>query len=36
MLNPNGKGKMMPYRNVLSAKEIEAVVDYTRSLAKAR
>ncbi|MBK9147053.1 MAG: cytochrome c [Flavobacteriales bacterium] len=32
----NGKGKMMPYRNVLTAKEIEAVVDYTRTLGKAR
>lgn len=32
----NGKGAMAPYRNVLTAKEIEAVVDYTRSLGKAR
>lgn len=31
-----GKGKMMPYRNVLTPKEIEAVVDYTRGLGKAR
>lgn len=32
----NGKGKMMPYRNVLMAKEIEAVVDYARTLGKAK
>lgn len=32
----NGKGKMMPYKNVLSAKEIETVVDYTRTLGKKR
>lgn len=32
----NGKGKMMPYRNVLTAKEIETVVDYARTLGKAR
>lgn len=32
----DGKGKMMPYKNVLSPKEIEAVVDYTRGLGKAR
>jgi mono/diheme cytochrome c family protein len=32
----NGKGKMMPYKNVLTAKEIEAVVDYTRKLGQAR
>jgi mono/diheme cytochrome c family protein len=32
----NGKGKMMPYKNVLTAKEIEAVVDYTRTLGKTR
>lgn len=32
----NGKGKMMPYKNVLTAKEIEAVVDYARTLGKAR
>ncbi|MCB9182279.1 MAG: cytochrome c [Flavobacteriales bacterium] len=31
-----GKGKMMPYKNVLTPKEIEAVVDYTRGLGKAR
>lgn len=31
-----GKGKMMPYKNVLTAKEIEAVVAYTRGLGKAR
>ena len=32
----NGKGKMMPYKNVLTAKEVEAVVDYTRTLGKTR
>lgn len=32
----NGKGKMMPYRNVLTAKEIEAVVDYARTLGRTR
>lgn len=32
----NGKGKMMPYKNVLTAKEIETVVDYTRTLGKKR
>ncbi|HRD52198.1 MAG TPA: c-type cytochrome [Flavobacteriales bacterium] len=32
----NGKGKMMPYKNVLTAKEIEAVVDYTRTLGKTK
>lgn len=32
----NGKGKMMPYKDVLTAKEIEAVVDYSRTLGKAR
>ncbi|MBK9177365.1 MAG: cytochrome c [Flavobacteriales bacterium] len=32
----NGKGAMAAYRHVLTAKEIEAVVDYTRSLGKAR
>lgn len=31
-----GKGAMAAYKNVLTAKEIEAVVDYTRSLGKAR
>jgi cytochrome c6 len=31
-----GKGKMMPYKDVLTAKEIEAVVDYSRTLGKAR
>lgn len=32
----NGKGKMMPYKNVLSAKEIAAVVDYARVVGKKR
>jgi mono/diheme cytochrome c family protein len=32
----NGKGAMMPYRNTLSAKEIEQVVDYVRTLGKAK
>lgn len=32
----DGKGKMMPYKNVLTPKEIEAVVEYTRGLGKAR
>lgn len=32
----NGKGKMMPYKNVLTAKEIEAVVDYARTLGKTK
>lgn len=30
-----GKGTMMPYKDVLNAKEIEAVVAHVRSLAKA-
>ncbi|MFN3874422.1 MAG: c-type cytochrome [Flavobacteriales bacterium] len=32
----NGKGKMMPYKGVLTAKEIEAVVDYARALGKSK
>ncbi len=28
-----GKGGMLPYQNVLSAQEIERVVDHVRSLA---
>lgn len=32
----NGKGMMMPYKSVLTAKEIEAVVDYARTLGKER
>jgi mono/diheme cytochrome c family protein len=28
----NGKGAMMPYKNVLTAAEIEAVVAHVRSL----
>jgi len=28
-----GKGQMMPYKNVLSAKEIELVVEHVRTLA---
>ena len=31
----NGKGAMMPYKNVLTAKQIEAVVDHARKLRKA-
>lgn len=31
----NGKGVMMPYKNVLTPKQIEAVVDHVRSLRKA-
>jgi cytochrome c6 len=30
----NGKGGMMAYRNVLSAKEIDAVVDHVRTLGR--
>lgn len=29
-----GKGTMQPYKNVLTAREIEAVVDHVRSLGK--
>jgi len=32
----NGKGRMMPYKNTLGPKEIEAVVDYARTLGKKR
>ena len=32
----NGKGAMMPYKNVLTPKQIEAVVDHVRTLRKAR
>ena len=32
----NGRAAMMPYKNVLSAKEIDAVVDHVRSLGKAK
>ena len=31
----NGKGAMMPYKNVLTSKQIEAVVDHVRTLRKA-
>lgn len=31
-----GKGAMMPYKDVLSTKEIDAVVDYVRTLGKAK
>lgn len=31
----NGKGAMMPYKNVLTPKQIEAVVDHARKLRKA-
>jgi cytochrome c6 len=31
----NGKGAMMPYKNVLTAKQIELVVDHARTLRKA-
>jgi len=31
----NGKGGMMPYKNVLTPKQIEAVVDHARKLRKA-
>lgn len=30
----NGKGAMMPYKNVLTPKQIEQVVDHARSLRK--
>lgn len=29
-----GKGAMMPYKDVLTAKEIDAVVEYVRTLGK--
>ena len=32
----DGKGVMMPYKNMLSAKDIEAVVQHVRSLAKSK
>lgn len=32
LLVSNGKGAMMPYKNVLHVEEIEAVVDHVRSL----
>lgn len=32
----NGKGRMMPYKNTLSIKDIEAVVDYARALGNKR
>ena len=32
----NGKGLMMPYKNTLTAKEIEAVVQHVRSLNTAK
>ena len=31
----HGKGAMMPYKNVLTAKQIELVVDHARTLRKA-
>lgn len=31
-----GKGAMMPYKDVLSAKEIDAVVEHVRTLAKSK
>ena len=31
-----GKGTMMPYKDVLSAKEIDAVVDHVRTLGKVK
>ena len=31
-----GKGAMMPYKDVLSAKEIDAVVDHVRTLGKVK
>lgn len=31
-----GKGAMAPYKNVLSAQEIEAVVEHVRSLGKSK
>jgi mono/diheme cytochrome c family protein len=31
----NGKGAMMPYKNVLTPKQIETVVDHVRTLRKA-
>jgi cytochrome c6 len=32
----NGRNAMMPYKNVLSAKEIDAVVEHVRSLGPAK
>ncbi len=32
----NGKGAMMPYRNVLTPKQIEQVVDHVRTLRKVK
>ncbi len=32
----DGKGTMQPYKNVFTAKEIEAVVDHVRALGKKR
>jgi cytochrome c6 len=32
----NGKGAMMPYRNVLTPKQIEQVVDHARTLRQAK
>lgn len=32
----NGKGAMAPYKNVLSAKELDAVVEHVRSLGKTK
>lgn len=32
----SGKGAMMPYKDVLTAKEIEAVVEHVRTLGKAK
>ncbi|MBL7953330.1 MAG: cytochrome c [Flavobacteriales bacterium] len=32
----SGKGAMMPYKNVLTPKEIDAVVDHVRTLGKAK
>ncbi len=32
----DGKGVMMPYKNMLTAKDIEAVVEHVRSLAKSK
>ncbi|MBX2971625.1 MAG: cytochrome c [Flavobacteriales bacterium] len=32
----NGRGVMAPYKNVLTAKEIDAVVEHVRTLGKAK